>query len=336
MLLLYLLREPLGKIFALLLLSSTLAYLFCPIAAALERKCGVSPRLSALLSLLIVTLLLGAVFFFGIPAFGRQMRQFSQSLPELLGNGQKLVERASKRLLKLGFSAAWVENLKARFFTFTSNLAERAFEGVSGFVEGIKTKGYLLLSPVVAFFLIKDRKPLFSALLKVVPLKIRRETMKVALSVQSALGAYVRGQVLVSFLTGCLTSVGLFAIGMPFALVLGLLMAVFDLIPYFGPWLGAIPIVLLALPKGIPFTLLAALVVFVVQQAEALLLAPNILGDAAELHPCIVLLALLSGSFLWGLPGMLYAIPLFLVLRACFITVRENRLQTLENRARVH
>ena len=328
-LLLFILRESISKIFILLLLSATLAYLFCPISAFFEKKCRLSPRLSSLSSLLLVVLTLFLLLFFGVPAFGRQMRSLSGTLPDMIASIQALSDRAFEKLLKIGFSEKLVMDMKTRLSSLATELAGGLFSALPQVFGGIGNKSYLLLSPVVAFFLIKDRKALFSEALKLVPLKIRRETMKVFFSVQTALGSYVRGQLLVSFLTGIMTSVGLFLIRMPFALVLGLLMAVFDLIPYFGPWLGAVPIVLLSLTGGLPSALLSVLVVFIAQQTEALVLAPNILGDAAELHPCVVLLALLFASFLWGLLGMLYAIPLLLVLRAIFFSLRENRLQEL-------
>ncbi len=331
---LYFLRGMLARLFLLLLISSTLAYLLCPIAAFLERKARFSPRAAALCVFALLGCVLAVTLYLGIPALGRQLHSLSALLPNVIGFCRESVESLSKRAVAWGFSEVIVSNLLAQAGEILNSLAAKAGAGASAFMGKMTDKSDLLLSPVVAFFLIKDRRALSSAALRCVPLSIRRGAMQVFLSVEKALSSYVRGQVLVSLATGLMTAAGLLCIQMPFALILGLLMAVFDLIPYFGPWIGAVPIVLLALPEGTKTVLPAVLVVFIAQQAEALVLSPNILGDAAALHPCVVLLSLLCGSFLWGILGMLYAIPLLLILRAVFDALLSERLKSAKEMKR--
>jgi predicted PurR-regulated permease PerM len=99
-------------------------------------------------------------------------------------------------------------------------------------------------------------------------------------------------------------------------LPLGLIVGVFNMIPYFGPLLGAIPALIMALPQGIGTVLLAALALFTVQQLDSMVISPRIMGALTGLHPGSVLLAITMGSSLGGIAGMLLAIPLTLAIRA--------------------
>ena len=110
-------------------------------------------------------------------------------------------------------------------------------------------------------------------------------------------------------------------------LLLGAVMVVCNLIPYFGPWLGAAPVALFAAEKGLWGVLGGIAVVFAAQQIESLVVSPRVIGDAAQMHPALVIVSLLAGGWLAGLPGMFYAIPAMLCMRAALKAVGESRRQ---------
>ena len=124
---------------------------------------------------------------------------------------------------------------------------------------------------------------------------------------------------------GGLTAAGLALIGLPYALLLGGVMMLMDMIPYFGPVLGAVPIALVALAGGKLW--LALLAVIAVQQAENLFITPLITGSQLQLHPLVVMLSILTGGMLGGVAGMLLALPLVLIARECLLCFASGRLQ---------
>ena len=123
------------------------------------------------------------------------------------------------------------------------------------------------------------------------------------------------GQLLISLAVSVLTAAGLFLVGLPAWLALGILMGFCEFIPYVGPFLGAITIALFTLPRGSAALLWAMAVTVGVQQLEGFFLSPFLMAGATGLHPVYVVLLLSAGGMIAGLPGMMLALPLFLCVR---------------------
>jgi predicted PurR-regulated permease PerM len=141
---------------------------------------------------------------------------------------------------------------------------------------------------------------------------------------EHAIVRYVRGQLLLSAIIGSSAGVGLWILGVTgavhginhYALLLGLWVAVAELVPYVGPWLGAIPAVLYALVQHPLSALWVTLLFLGIHQLEGHVVAPLVLGNALRLHPLLVIFGLLAGGEIYGLPGILVALPLLAALRA--------------------
>lgn len=287
-----------GRLALLLLVSATIAFLLLPMDRLFHRRLRLSGGLSAALAFASAALAITALLLFGLPALSR------------LGVPQEAL--ASLEARAAGLLGKGAEFLARRLMLVISAVTER---------------GYLIFSPVLAFYLLKDRKRLFSLLTQLIPSRIRRPVLQVGLAVQEALTAYARGQMAVSAVTGALTALGLLCIGVPGWLFLGAAMALCNLIPYFGPWLGALPVVLFCGGMGLKKIALGLLIVFAAQQIEGLFVSPLVIGDAARLHPGLVILSLIAGGWAAGLPGMFYALPAVLSLRATLSALLRARLQ---------
>src|SRR5207248_6191276 len=144
------------------------------------------------------------------------------------------------------------------------------------------------------------------------------------LRMERSLTSYVRGQLLVSLIIGTSAGVGLWLLGVlgwlphgqKYALLFGAWTAVTELIPYLGPWLGAIPPLLYALVTHPLSALWVALLFLAIHQVEGHIVVPNVMGSALRLHPLLVIFGLLSGGEIYGLPGALIALPLLAAGRA--------------------
>ena len=142
--------------------------------------------------------------------------------------------------------------------------------------------------------------------------------------VESAVAGYVKGQLLVSLIIGASAGIGLWLIGTlgwaegqdDYALLFGSWVAVAELIPYLGPWLGAIPPIIYALVVDPLSALWVALLFLGIHQIEGHVVVPKVMGTALRLHPLLVIFGLLAGGQIYGLPGVFLALPTLAALRA--------------------
>ena len=141
------------------------------------------------------------------------------------------------------------------------------------------------------------------------------------------LGAWFRGQLVLSGIVGVLMFFLLMSIGFPYALVLGIIAGVFELVPYAGPVLAAVPGLILAIPMGLSEVLLVLAVYVIVQQAENHLLAPLVMKHAVYLHPIAVIAAILSGYEAMGIIGALLAVPFVSLVWVTYEALREGASQ---------
>lgn len=248
--LLIVLRRTIGRIALLLLVASTLAYLLCPLERLFRQRLRLSQGLASVLAFASAALALAVLAVFGIPALLRQVAALGQSAPQLVESFGDLLRALSARMAALGLPEETVLALQSRAGDLLTLFAEFLFSRLMQVVQGVSNLGYLLFAPVLAFYMLRDRRRLFAYLTRLIPSRVRKPVLRVALAVRDAMAAYVHGQLTVSAITGTLTALGLLVIGLPAWLALGLVMAVCNLIPYFGPWLGMIPIALFSVTEG--------------------------------------------------------------------------------------
>lgn len=182
-----------------------------------------------------------------------------------------------------------------------------------------------IIVPVWAFYLIKDRPALVAAAERSLPAEWRADVRAVSALTLRVFGQWLRGQLFLGVTVGVATFIGLTILSVTvdpvfgrFAIFLSVIAGIFELLPIIGPILSAIPAILLALTAG-PQAALAALVLYlIVQQVENNVLVPKIQGDAVELHPTIVMVALVVGGSIGGLLGAILALPIAAAARDVF------------------
>jgi predicted PurR-regulated permease PerM len=181
--------------------------------------------------------------------------------------------------------------------------------------------GYLIL-PVWVAYLLKDRVVLLAAFDRTIPGSWRFDVWAVIRTIERVFGQWVRGQLVLGLSVGVLTFIGLLItselidpIFGRYALLLSVIAGVLELLPIIGPIIAAIPAVLLAATVG-PGVMVAALVLYtLIQQVENNFLVPKIQGDAVELHPAVVMIAIIIGGSLAGLLGAILALPITAAFR---------------------
>jgi predicted PurR-regulated permease PerM len=201
-------------------------------------------------------------------------------------------------------------------------------------IGGVLVLAQLVLVFVMTFYWLTAREPMLAFILRLSPLRQRGQVEAVWNDVEHTLGAYVRGQALLMAAVGLACYLGLLILGVPYAPALAVLAALTEAVPVIGPWVGAVPAVLLALTVSWPTALFVALWYIVVQQLEAHVLVPKVMERAVGLNPLLVIIALIAGGLLSGVVGALLAIPvagaLQVIVRHLLIdpTIRKRALRT--------
>jgi predicted PurR-regulated permease PerM len=176
---------------------------------------------------------------------------------------------------------------------------------------------YLVITPVVAFYLLRDWKALLLYMEGLVPPARRPAMMGFLNEYDAALGRYVRGALIEGTIVGTLTFLGLLILGVPNALLLGLVAGVCNLIPYIGIAVSVVPalIVALTMPSAVDGLWRVGLVFLVVQFVDGSVTGPKIVGGSVGLHPVAIMLAMALGGAVLGFVGFLLAVPLAVLIK---------------------
>ena len=303
--------------------AAALAFLLAPLCRRLEGALGAGLAASAcLLGLLI---LLASLLWLLAPALIRQAADLISALPAALQALRALGEKLSAWLREVGLENARIPQLDM------GGLGDgvlRFAAGTVSFAGGVANAvSQISMAAVLSAFLLIDRKNLLLRLELCVPLRLRATAVRMGAAAGREVRLYLRAQAMVSLAVGALSALGLWLAGVRSALALGLLVGLFNLIPYFGPVLGAVPALAAALTSGWQTAAFAAVVLVVVQQLDGLLISPRVMGALTGLGPAAVLVGVFAGGCALGVPGMLLALPAMMVFRTCvrvFVQRDEN------------
>jgi predicted PurR-regulated permease PerM len=319
-----------GSLLAPFLLGLAFAYLLAPVVSGLVRH-----RIPRALAIVLTLLpFLGGVVLLLVllvPAIERQVVDLAARLPALLQQfGQWLLDLRTRFLASgPGFlteeQAAWLQNLQAGDLVAMvqqrwSSIGQGAWAAFLGMGKGLGTAVtlvmYLVVTPVVTFYLLASWERFTGGLANLVPPDRRDDVFAFLLEYDRLLGRYVRGTLIQAGLVGIVTGGGLAILGFPGALLVGVIWGLGNVIPYFGLALSVIPAVLLALVSGaVAANLLKLAVVVVVQQVLEAITGPRIVGSAVGLNPVWVMISIGFFSVLLGFVGLLLAIPLAILVR---------------------
>ncbi|MDQ3147153.1 MAG: AI-2E family transporter, partial [Actinomycetota bacterium] len=174
----------------------------------------------------------------------------------------------------------------------------------------------LVLAPIVAFYLLVDLPRIRVAAEALVPPGRRAEVLTVAHQLNAAIGGFFRGQLLVATIVGLIVSVGLALIDLPFWLIVGMIAGLFNIVPLIGPWVGAVPGIVIAIStRDVGTAVWVAGIMAGAQQLDNHFISPLVMRRTVHLHPAAVMLALLAGGTIAGFLGLLLAVPVAATLK---------------------
>jgi predicted PurR-regulated permease PerM len=191
------------------------------------------------------------------------------------------------------------------------NLIYTTLQGFISVLFAVLSKALVIIfAPILAFYIIKDWEKIKAAFLNILPPVTRREIGVLAKQIDSVITEFLKGYLMIAAMIGVLVGIAAALIGVRYALLIGIISGITELIPYFGPFLGGIPAVGLALSQSPYAAVYMTLSIIFLQQIECNIITPKIIGERVGMHPLLMVFALLAGGQLMGIWGMLIAVPL--------------------------
>ncbi|WP_025028608.1 AI-2E family transporter [Caldalkalibacillus mannanilyticus] len=290
----------------------------------------------------VLAILLLYLFFFGgmglliwksTPVLMEQMKDFVDRLPEIEAQVQGFVSRAESQMNRLpdGVHQGIDDSLLG-----IEQAIRRVMGGIVETMGGLIGNLFaLIVIPFLVFYLLLDVEVIQKTLYFFVPHQYRKAFVKLWKDIDESLGEYIRGQIIVSVIVGILAFLGYYFVQLPYPFFFALFVGITNIIPYFGPYIGAAPAVLMALFTSPSLALWIILINTVIQMLEGNVLGPWILGKRLHIHPVFIIFALLVGAEVGGIVGLILAVPIFVVFKVIILNtvlhLRRYQIDRMEN-----
>jgi sporulation integral membrane protein YtvI len=286
-----------------------LAYLLNPAVCYLEKK-----NIRRAWAIISVYIILFCVVVIGgsklLAIFIRELQSFALDLPFMIDNINKLLTIIQSQYQNSALPYYLRIAIDDALLLLENEMQEFIGQVVNGIIKLISHSIGLAISPILAFYLLHDWYKIKGEILALLPSGWRAELVSFFRDVDKVLGGIIRGQLIVACIIGMFVTIGLYLLQVKFALIIGILAALFDVIPYFGPIIGASPAVMLAILESPWLTLKVILLFFIIQQIEGNIIHPKIIGENIGLHPLTVIFFVFVGGEVAGLIGMLLGVPI--------------------------
>lgn len=323
-----------GAMLAPFALALVIAYIASPVVDRLETS-GCARGWGAVIFILTVGLLISIAVVLLVPLVSQQGAQFLEDLPRMIDDlvqwYHARVEALATSRLAIIRDIPFEQAMEVDSEDVSAWIAEQmtalrpSWETAVGLGQGVQAVltvlGYLVLTPVLTFYLLRDFPNVKRTLTDVLPEDRRERTLSFVRQYDTLLGEYLRGQLLVALFVGLATGLGFWIVGFPNAVLLGVIAGVFNIVPYLGLVVSLIPALLLAvLTPPLWLSLLKVAGVFlVVQSLDGYLISPRIIGERVGLHPVWVILAIIAGGSFFGIVGLLIAIPVAVLIKLLIV-----------------
>lgn len=324
----------LTTVLLLLVLSIFFAYLVAPLVDLVEKPVHIGGRdrkmprgLAIGVVYLFLFTVIGAGIYFLVPQFAAQFPEFKQQATAYYKTITTTSDRINQYFMQHRMPEGVVKAVNNTILGLIEKggeVASAAFEKMLGTIIFLP---WLVLIPILAFFLLKDADSFRRSALAMLPRgRLRWRGDELFQDINSTLAAYIRAQLTACFLIGAICSIGFALIGLPSPLVLGLIAGMLEFVPLVGPLMVAILVALLALlhwGPGMAFVVL--LFLGVLRVVQDYVIYPRIIGQGIHLHPLAVILAILAGAEIAGVAGIFLAIPVIAILTVGYRHWLEHR-----------
>ncbi|BAI86631.2 hypothetical protein BSSC8_11170 [Bacillus subtilis subsp. subtilis str. SC-8] len=301
-----------------IILTGIVFYLLNPVVDFLERR-----RIRRIYSILLLYLLVIGLITITIVSIIPFLKEQIMSLIDNIPRYVDIVENQTKQLIGSNFvnqaqqtTNINISDLATKVSDQAATIVNSTFTGVGNFIGALTEIIISIVTvPFILFYLLKDGKKLPVYILKFVPTQLKEQTYTVLSEMNHRLSSYIRGQIIVSFCIGFLLFIGYLIIGLDYASLLAVIAACTSIVPYLGPTIAITPAIIIAIVTS-PLMLLKLVIVWtIVQLIEGKLISPQIMGKNLHIHPITIIFLLLTAGKLFGVVGIILAIPGYAVAK---------------------
>jgi len=301
------------EVLYLLLISFAIAYTLRPIQKRMEQS-GLNKSTAALILICILILAVLAAFVVLIPSMLKESLNLNNTLESI----QKFIDKFYLKLKPIANNKTIyiiMDNIYEKMNNYLIEIFANTFDTVLNIGQNIVT---IAVIPIISYYFLADGDYIANKLLNFLPVKSRNIVRKITCDIDKILGRYIVSQLLLCMIIGVATFIILIGLKVNFPVILSLLNAFFNIVPYFGPIFGAVPAILIALIGSSHQAVWTAIWLYVLQQIEGNILSPKITGDSISMHPLIVILLLIIGGEVAGFLGMILAVPIGVIVKIVY------------------
>ncbi len=304
-----------------LLFGGILFYILRPLVRLLE-KVKFPHVLAIILSFIIVLSALVLLSSYTGSIIKTQFSEFWNSLPNLYNQAQNTINNFLNSNLFSSFSLE-LQNLDLanKIYGFVESIPKSLGKGAVNFIGAITNIGsIIIIIPIILFYFLIDGNKFKESVVRFAPKSHKNNLRKILSDIDFVLSNYIAGQLLVAFLIGVFMYIGYLIIGLKYSLLLAIFAMITCIIPFFGPWIGIIPAILLSLASE-PFMAVKIFIVMViVQQIDNNFISPQVMKKSMDIHPLTVILLLMGIIPILGFIGLIVVIPLYSAIK---ITIKN-------------
>ncbi|GGM38452.1 AI-2E family transporter [Paraliobacillus quinghaiensis] len=293
-------------------------YLLNPVVDLLE-KLKIKRIWGVIILILGISGALTGIILLSAPAIEAQIKDLVQTFPNYLKQlGDSMTNWVQNSFLGPYYDEGynWVMERLGELPQLIGTYISNGFQGIQSIASTItNTIVSIVTFPFILFFLLKDGKRFQHYTIKLFPPKFRDDTKQILTNIDTQVGSYIQGQIIVASVIGILLFIGYLIIGLDYAFILAIVAAVTSVVPYLGPTIAIIPAAIIAIVSS-PFMLLKLAIVWIaVQFLEGNFVSPNIMGKTMEIHPLTIILVLLIAGNLFGVIGVILGIPGYAIVK---------------------
>jgi predicted PurR-regulated permease PerM len=320
------------SILSYLLVGFIVSYLLSPIINYAERS-HINRSLAIVIVYFCIVILLSIFFTYIIPQIINQVADFSATIRTLMENP----ERLSLKNLGIPALTGVVETLEKTFpslkvdeevvkFFDDGRVNDILNQLPSVFKSVANILAFLVVVPVIVFFMLKDERLFLRSVINNVSNRYFEFTLHLLEKIEESFGKFFRAILIETVIVAVMSIIGLLILGIPNALILGIIVGLANPIKYFGPFIGAVPTMLVILLGPTPdiYVLYSSIMYVIVQQIDGNILFPVLVGKSMDMHPLWVLLTVIAGGYAFGILGMLLGVPVVFLIKTIYEVAQKS------------
>lgn len=324
--------ELLGKAILPFTIAAFISYLLHPVVELLHKR-GWNRSISILLIYILFFGSIGFAVYKGFPIMVREVESLIESTPQFAEKYNGLLKIIEEK------TSDWPIEFQQRIeqgIFFFEHKVEVLLSKIMNFL--INSFDYIIviaIIPLIAFYFLKDWERIKKAAWYITPASIRKQSITFLEDVEESLGNYIRGQLLVCVIIGTLSALILWFLKVKYSLLLGVFIGITNIIPYFGPIIGAVPAVMVAAASGMKQVIWVAVIVFGLQFLEGNILSPLIVGKSLHMHPLLIMLSLFIGGEVGGIFGLVVSVPILAISKVAILHAKEHFIKERKKEERL-